>query len=67
MARDRDVWLTACAMIGTYGDNAPLYVLQSVDQLVERGDFKRAEEWRQVWRASVELLRAEPAAEGRIN
>ena len=60
MADNRDVWLTAQAAIGAYGENAPAYLMQSVDQLIERGDFKRADEWRLVWRASVELLRSAP-------
>ena len=67
MVADRDVWLTASAMIGTYGDNAPLYVLQSVDQHLERGDFSRAEERRRVWHASIELLRAPAPSNRRPN
>jgi hypothetical protein len=30
--------------------------LASVDQLIERGDFSGAAQWRRVWRATEELL-----------
>jgi hypothetical protein len=34
--------------------------MQSVDQSIERGDFKGAAQWRLVWRATEELLCSAP-------
>ena len=56
VATDQEVWTTAAAMIRTFAEHAPLYALQSVDQLIERGDFSGAAQWRRVWRATEELL-----------
>jgi hypothetical protein len=56
VATDQEVWRTAAAMIRTFAEHAPLYALQSVDQLIERGDFSGAAQWRRVWRATEELL-----------
>jgi hypothetical protein len=64
---ERDVWRAAWVLIDTHGKNAPLYALQSVDQLVERGDFRRAEQWRRVQRAVLELLRSDTLADRPMN
>jgi hypothetical protein len=61
-ALGRDVWQVATSLVDLHGAHAPLYAMQSVDQLLERGDFRLAERWRLVWRATEALLRAEPAA-----
>jgi hypothetical protein len=61
MPTDRDVWRTAGPLIRTYGEDAPLYAMQSVDQLIERGDLDRAAQWRRVWHSAEELLRRKPA------
>jgi hypothetical protein len=58
VATDQEVWRTAAAMIDIYAEHAPLYAMQSVDQLIERGDFTGAAQWRRVWRATQELLRS---------
>jgi hypothetical protein len=55
-ADDRDVRRVADIMIRTYGVNATLYALHSVDLLLERGDFTTAAQWRRVSRATEELL-----------
>jgi hypothetical protein len=57
-ADDRDIRRVADLMIRAYGANAPLYALQSVDLLLERGDFKTAAHWQRVCRATAELLAA---------
>jgi hypothetical protein len=62
VATDQEVWTTAAAMIETFADHAPLYALQSVDQLVERGDFSGAAQWRRVWRATEQLLQTSAAS-----
>jgi hypothetical protein len=67
MATDHDVRRTAGSLIGTYGENAPLYAMQSVDQLIERGDLDRAAQWRRVWHAAEELLRRRPATLAALN
>jgi hypothetical protein len=67
MASDRDIWRTAGHLIERHGAAAPLYALQSVDQLVERGDFRGAAQWRHVWRAAQELLRGGPASRAQLN
>ena len=63
----RDMWRIAGLLIDRHGEDAPLYALQSVDQLVERGDFRTAEQWRQVWRATLELLRDAPLSPHGVN
>jgi hypothetical protein len=67
MALEKDVWRTAGLLVDRHGDDAPLYALQSVDQLVERGDFKGAEQWRRVWRAALDLLRTVPLSPHQVN
>jgi hypothetical protein len=56
VAGDRDVWLTAGALIERFGERGPLYVMQSVDLCIERGDIDGAAGWRRVWRATEALL-----------
>jgi hypothetical protein len=56
VATDRDVWRAAAAMVRAFAENPPLYAMQSVDQLIERGDLSGAAQWRHVWRATKELL-----------
>jgi hypothetical protein len=67
MTSEQDVWRAAWVLVDAHGKDAPLYALQSADQLVERGDFRGAEQWRCVQRAVLELLRGEPAAGQRTN
>jgi hypothetical protein len=67
LTRDRDVWRAAWVLIDTHGENAPLYALQSVDQLVERGDFRGAAQWRRVQKAVLELLRSDVQADRLMN
>lgn len=55
-ASERDVWRAAEALVRRHGLDAPLYALQSVDQLVERGDLAAAGDWRRVLRATRQLL-----------
>jgi hypothetical protein len=57
-AEHGDVRRVAVEMIRTFGANAPLYALHSVDLLLERGDFKTAAQWHRVGRAAEELLAA---------
>jgi hypothetical protein len=57
MATDSDVWRVASMLIDTYGDDAPLYALASVDLLLERGDLRLASQWRCVSAAAATLLR----------
>jgi hypothetical protein len=62
VATDQEVWHAAAAMIKAFAEHAPLYALQSVDQLIERGDFSGAAQWRRVWRATEELLQTTATA-----
>jgi hypothetical protein len=55
-ADERDVRRVADLMVRTYGADATLYALHSVDLLIERGDFTTAAQWRRVSRATEELL-----------
>jgi hypothetical protein len=55
-ADEHDVRRVADLMIRTYGANATLYALHSVDLLLERGDFATAAQWRRVSRATEEML-----------
>jgi hypothetical protein len=52
----RQIWQAANDLIALHGGHAPLYAMRSVDQLLERGDFRAAAQWRLVWRATEELL-----------
>lgn len=61
MASDTDVWRVAGMLIETYGDEAPLYALASVDLLIERGDLRLASQWRCVSTAAATLLRQRDA------
>jgi hypothetical protein len=51
-------------MIEVFAEHAPLYAMQSVDQLIERGDLSGAAQWRRVWRATEELLQTAAASNG---
>jgi hypothetical protein len=53
---EQDVWRAAEVLVRRHGLDAPLYVLQSVDQLIERGDLAAAGDWRRVLRATRQLL-----------
>ncbi len=57
-AEEHDVRRVADLLIRTFGADAPLYALRSVDLLIERGDFKTAAQWRRVSRAAAERLAA---------
>ncbi|MEJ0071614.1 MAG: hypothetical protein WDO24_25975 [Pseudomonadota bacterium] len=48
-------------LIDLHGERAPNYALASVDLLLERGDFQRAAQWRQVSAAAITLLQNRPA------
>ncbi len=61
MATDSEVWRTASMLIDLHGERAPNYALASVDLLLERGDFQRAAQWRQVSAAAITLLQNRPA------
>ena len=62
MTTDTDIWRMAGMLIETYGENAPLYALASVDLLIERGDLRLASQWRCVSTAAATLLRERDAA-----
>jgi hypothetical protein len=51
-------------MIEVFAEHAPLYAVQSVDQLIERGDLSGAAQWRRVWRATEELRQTAAASNG---
>ena len=67
MASDADVWHVAGMLIETYGDEAPLYALASVDLLIERGDLRLASQWRCVSTAAATLLRQRDAARDAVH
>jgi hypothetical protein len=67
VATDQEVWRTAAAMIKTFAEHAPLYAMQSVDQLIERGDLGGAAQWRRVWRATEALLQATASSPNRVH
>jgi|HubBroStandDraft_4_1064222.scaffolds.fasta_scaffold2231551_1 hypothetical protein len=56
VATGQDAWRAAAVMVRAFAEHAPLYAMQSVDQLIERGDLSGAAQWRRVWRATRELL-----------
>lgn len=60
VASERDVWRTAETLVQRHGVDALLYALQSLDQLVERGDLAAAGDWRRVLRATRQLLSSAP-------
>lgn len=55
---DPEIRKVAEMMIRTYGSAAPLYALNSVDLLLERGDFKTAAQWQRVFEKAEALLGA---------
>lgn len=59
MLADDQVWQTACNLIETHGESAPLYALQCIDLATEVGNFARAARWRLVWQATRELTASE--------
>jgi hypothetical protein len=67
LTSDRDVWRAASTLVDIHGEDAPFYALQSIDQRLERGDFRGAEQWRRVQQAVLELLRRDPIAGRLIN
>jgi hypothetical protein len=62
MATDADIWRAASTLVELHGENAMCRALASVGLLIERGDFRAAEQWRRVAVAAEMLLSRHPEA-----
>jgi hypothetical protein len=67
MATDAEIWRTARTLIRLHGEHAPRYALASVHLLLERGDLRRAADWRRVFVAAEDLLREAPMAQDTVH
>ena len=56
---DSEIWPIAEGLIGTHGEEAPLYALQCLDLALEIGNFGRAQRWRLVLQATRWLISVE--------
>jgi hypothetical protein len=57
MATEREVWRAASRLIDTYGEQAPGHAPGSSTLYLDRGDLRRAKDWRRVSLAAAQLLR----------
>jgi hypothetical protein len=67
MATESEIWRAASTLIEAHGEQAPRYALASAGLLIERGDFRRAEQWRSVATAATTLLQIHPAAGDQVH
>jgi hypothetical protein len=60
---ERDIWLSAKAMIQRYGSNAGIEAVERADDLLGKGDTDGSLVWRRIL-AAIEKLQAEKPAPG---
>ncbi len=60
MTSDRDIWLSAQAVIKRHGEDAPIHAAMRADAMLDKGDLDGAATWKRILKAVEELQGTEP-------